>query len=223
MRKINSKEDYNELISIDLLVEIIKKSYNLFCLKYAKGSVKASNEYEFQFEFGIILKQLGSLHEFSSEDKFEINFEQNFKSSDCFLDKSNTKKARVDIVIKYYQKDLPTAKGAIELKFLKKINKKESVSRYDVFTDISNLEKYKKEGIDTCFLLLITDNEHYVSQQKYSKYTSDFDFRHGQTYYSKTLLTYKTPKSTKKSIQLNNDYSFSWTKFNDLYFLILEV
>lgn len=223
MAEINIKEEYDKQNSFGVLEKIIEQAFNVFSLKFAQGGIIADNEYAFQFELGIILKQLGQLYEFKPEDKFDIKFESNhiFQQKSA---KSQTKKARIDIYINYKLHGFKNVQAAIELKFLKKENKNEPLSRYDVFTDISNLESYKEDGIEICYFLLITNHNHYVDQEKYSKYTCDFDFRHGKSYKAGNILSYRTRNSTKKDLVLKQNYNFDWLSYNNqLYFLKVKI
>ncbi|WP_173912791.1 hypothetical protein [Acinetobacter sp. Marseille-Q1618] len=204
-----------------LLEEIIDTSYNLLIRKLAHGGLKARNESAFQLEFGHILKTIGQLYEFRIEDKFNLEFETYLTLNQKSI-KSRSFKARVDLLLTY-QDDLHSAQAAIELKFFKKENHRKPNNRYDVFKDISNLEMYKKQGIDLCYFILATDHAHYCSQEKYSPDTADFDFR-DQSHYSKgKVLQYKTQKPYGDDIILEQDYSFHWDKIIDLNFLKIKV
>ncbi|WP_235841747.1 hypothetical protein [Confluentibacter sediminis] len=206
-----------------ILDELIQQAFKIFANKLANGGIIAENEFAFQFELGTILKTLGQLYEFKLEDKFHLEFETNIllnKESS----KSKTKKARVDLLIKY-KLDNKTTQAAIELKYFRKKNNREPNNRYDIFTDISNLEYYK-DNIEICYFLLITDHQHYVDKEAYSPDTSDFDVRHGKTYKANTNLSYRTPNKPKKyetDILLTQNYNFKWRTLGDFYFLILKV
>jgi len=170
------------------------------------------------------LKTLGQLYEFKLEDKFHLEFETNI-SLNKESSKSKTKQARIDLLIRY-ELDNKTIQAAIELKYFRKKNNREPNNRYDIFTDISNLESYKKNNIEICYFLLITDHQHYVDKETYSQDTSDFDVRHGKTYKANTVLSYRTPKKPKKyeaDIILTQDYDFGWKTLGNYYFLILKV
>ncbi|MCU4188638.1 hypothetical protein M9Q43_05600 [Flavobacterium sp. HXWNR29] len=204
-----------------VMEDLIQQAFHIFSNKLAYGGIVAKNEFAFQFELGSILKTLGQLYEFNLNDKFHLEFETTIILEEEFV-KSNSKKARIDILI-IYQLGGKTTKTAIELKFFKKENHREPNNRYDVFKDIANLESYKRFGIDICYFLLLTDHTHYVNQQKYSTDTADFDFRQGQRYMANTILSYRTPKSYGPEISLSQDYEFKWKTLNDLYFLKLKV
>jgi hypothetical protein len=206
---------------IDLLNEIIDTSYKLLINKLANGGLIAGNESSFQLEFGYILKTLGQLYEFRLEDKFHLELESYLPLNSVSI-KSKSQKARIDLAIKY--KDATTiATAAIELKFFKKENHREPNNRYDVFKDLSNLELYKKNGVDLCYFILATDHFHYYSQETYSIDTQDFDFRHGKLYKSGSILQYKTAKPYGPDIILNQDYTFNWEKINDFHCLKIKI
>jgi hypothetical protein len=201
--------------------EIIETAYRLLTKKLAFGGLTARNEHSFQLEFGYILKTLGQLYEFRLEEKFHLDFEAYITLNETSI-KGKSDRARVDLILKY-QDENTTTTAAIELKFFKKENHREPNNRYDVFKDISNLELYKNHNIDICYFILATDHNHYYDQNNYSQDTADFDFRDGKSYKTGTSLQYKTDTPYGQDISLNQDYSFTWDKINDFYFLKLKV
>lgn len=206
---------------IKLTVEIIETGYRLLINKLAFGGLTAKNEAAFQLEFGHILKTLGQLYEFRLIDKFHLEFETFISLTEQSI-KSKSDRARVDILIRY-QDENSTTTAAVELKFFKKDNYREPNNRYDVFRDISNLELYKRHGIDLCYFILATDHSHYVDKKKYSPDTEDFDFRHNSIYKAGRILQYKTQTPYGPDLTLSQDYAFTWDKVNDFYFLKLKV
>lgn len=206
---------------IGLTEEIIETSYRLLTHKLAFGGLTARNERAFQLEFGNILKTLGQLYEFRLADKFHLEFETFLSLNETSI-KSKSKRARVDLFIKYQDNNYST-KAVIELKFFKKENHREPNNRYDVFKDISNLEMYRLNNIDICYFILATDHPHYCYQDNYSPDTADFDFRYDRNYKAGTILQYKTAKPFGPDIILENDYTFKWDKINNLNFLKLKV
>lgn len=204
-----------------LTEEIIETAYKLLTHKLAFGGLTARNESSFQLEFGYILKTLGQLYEFRLADKFYLEFETYISLNKTSI-KSKSDRARVDLLLEY-KDDSNATKAAIELKFFKKDNRREPNNRYDVFKDISNLELYKKHGIDICYFILATDHSHYYNKDKYSVDTADFDFRHEKKYKAGTVLQYKTAKPHGQDISLKQDYTFLWDNINDLYFLKLKI
>lgn len=204
-----------------VIEELIEQAFKILCLKLSNGGIIANNEYAFQFELGVILKTLGQFYEFKLEDKFQLEFEA-VKAFPVKMIKSNSHKARIDILIEYTLNGLKT-NAAIELKFLKKSSQKEPRNRYDAFKDISNLETYKRHGVAICYFLLITDHEHYVTKQDYKTDTADFDFTHGKMYKAQTSLSYRKEKPYGPDITLENDYLFRWETFGKYYFLKLKI
>jgi hypothetical protein len=206
---------------LTLLTEIIESGYRLLNRKLAHGGLTARNESAFQLEYGHILKTLGQLYEFRLADKFDLEFETYLPLNENSL-KSKSDRARVDLLLKY-KDDHSQVKATIELKFFKKENHREPNNRYDVFKDISNLELYKRHGIDLCYFILATDHSHYFNQESYSTDTADFDFRHQTTYVAGKVLQYKTPTPYGPDMTLDQHYTFLWNHIQDLYFLKLKV
>lgn len=211
---------------IERLKIIINTGFNILSEKISHGLVNIDNESSFQLQYGFILKTLGTLYEFSKNDTFSIMLENYLDVNEIFM-KSGTKKARIDILLKFEVASegntIKTYQAAIELKYFKKENHREPNNRYDVFRDISNLEKYKKNGIDVCCFILATDHSHYCDQKVYSPDTSDFNFADGVKYEAGKVLTYRTEKPYGVPITLNNSYEFNWNKINDKYFLKLDI
>ncbi len=206
---------------LERLKEIVDISYKILIQKIGNGSIKPWNEASFQLEFGIILKAIGHLYEFDIDDKFHLEFETGKKFNEI-SNKSGSNTARIDIFMMFKNKDVCVT-AAIELKFFKKENLREPNNRYDVFKDLKNLELYKNNDVDLCFFILGTNHSHYVGAEKYSKATSDFDFRDSTTYIKGTVLEYKTANPYGRPISLDNNYSFNWDKFENIYFLKVEV
>lgn len=202
-----------------ILTQLIEQAFNIFCNKFSNGGITANNEFGFQFEFGSILKILGQLYEFKTEDQFHLSFESNHIIK---ISENKKKKARIDLFIEYIFNGKLT-RVAIEIKFFKKSNHREPNNRYDVFKDLIKLETYKESGIEMCYFLLVTDHEHYVSQETYSADTSDFDFRDGKKYTANTVLEYKTAIPYGESLVLKQDYNFNWKRNEKFYFLLLPI
>ncbi len=201
--------------------EIVEKSYELLIHKINYGNINVDNEAGFQLQFAYILKCLGQLYEFSPNERFTVELEKKIELSDKTV-KNNTNKAKIDIFLKLEDEDT-SCKCAIELKYFKRENHREPNNRYDVFSDISNLEMYKSDGIDVCYFIMGTDHIHYVDQRRYSDDTKDFDFRDRSKYIKNTKLSYRTQKPYGEDIVLRNSYEFKWDKFVELYFLKVEI
>ena len=207
-----------------ILDELIQQAFKIFANKLANGGIVAQNEFAFQFELGTILKTLGELYEFKLKDKFYLEYETTI-NLEKESSKSKSKKARIDLLIKY-ELDGNITQAAIELKYFRKKNQREPNNRYDAFSDIANLESYKMNNIGICYFLVITNHQHYVDQENYSPDTCDFDLRHGKKYLANTVLSYRTPKKPKKyetNIILSQNHDFFWKTLGNFYFLILKV
>jgi hypothetical protein len=171
-----------------------------------------------------ILKTLGELFVYRRDEIFSIELEKPVKLKSGLFNKSNSSKARIDILISI-ENTMTDEKHscAIELKYFKKANHREPNNRYDVFKDIQNLENYG-EFAEYGVLLVATDHKHYVSQDFYSSNTSGFDFRNGTKYKAGALLEYKTEKPYGLPISLNNSYEFNWLNtVGGISFMLLDV
>lgn len=198
---------------------LIEQAYTIFSNKLGFGGIKAENEFSFQFEFGSILKALGQLYEFRVEDQFHLEFESGFNfEKDYSRNKSN--KGRIDLVINYLFNSKLT-KVAIEIKFFKKENNREPNNRYDAYKDILKLEAYKRQGVEMCYFILITDHDHYVTKQKYSDNTKDFDLGQGKSYKANTVLSYRTNNPNYPDMVLEGNYVFNWQKMAGNYYGLL--
>lgn len=208
----------------DRLIEIVEFAYARLREKINGGRICVENEASLQLHLSSLLKSIGELYESSKNEVFSIELEKPVLLSDGCFEKSGSRKAKIDIWISF--ENLETKKKhscAIELKYFKHANHREPNNRYDVFSDIQNLEAYG-EFADVGFLIVATDHHHYVNQDNYSQDTADFDFRHGRSYSAGTVLTYKTQKPYGDPISLSNSYSFAWDEFSGgVHFLKLPV
>ena len=214
-----TNEDYNKRLH-----SIINDAFNLLEEKIAHGGIKARNEASFQLELAYILKVIGKLHEFKSDEKFYMELEKPMTLT-TISKKNNSKKARVDIYLEFGTSKNKSS-AAIELKYLKKSNHAEPNNRYNLFSDLYNLEDYKTQKVDLCYFYVGTDHSHYVNQQNYSTNTMDFDMRNGKKYVAGTKLVYRTDTPQGSPIILKNNYEFKWNKpINnvELYFMRVTV
>lgn len=180
--------------------------------------------YEISLSPKSINVHLDGIFEGKKGEVFTIELEKPVTLSLSQFGKSGTSKAKIDVWISF--EDLETKvkhSCAIELKFFKFVNHREPKNRYDVFSDIQNLEAYG-EFADLCFLIVATDHHHYINQDSYSPDTADFDFRNGRHYEAETLLTYRTVTPHGPPIWLKNSYDFVWHECADgIHFLKLSV
>jgi len=208
----------------DRLTEIVEFAYVRLREKINGGRIRVENEASLQLHLSSLLKSIGELYESSKNEVFSIELEKPVILSDGHFNKSGTRKAKIDVWIAFENLETKTKHScAIELKYFKQANHREPNNRYDVFSDIQNLEAYG-DFSDLCFLIVATDHHHYINQNNYSPDTADFDFRHGKSYKSGTALTYNTNKPYGSPISLSNSYSFAWDEFSGgIHFLKLPV
>ncbi|NOQ32372.1 MAG: hypothetical protein GQ570_14780 [Helicobacteraceae bacterium] len=208
----------------DRLNSIIDLSFNCLYEKINGGLITIENEASLQLHLSLIMKSFGEQFIFRKNELFSIELEKPVVLSEGTFSKSNSLKARIDIFISIENiKTNEKTNCAIELKFFKESNHREPNNRYDVFKDIQNLENYG-EFSNFGYLIVATDHEHYISHNKYSKNTADFDFRNDSKYKAHTKLEYGTTKPHGEPITLNYNYDFSWkTPVNGISFLLLEV
>lgn len=206
------------------LVEIVEFAYERLREKINGGRICVDNEASLQLQFSSLLKATGELYERNRNELFSIELEKPVSFSSKVFMKSGTRKAKIDIYISFEELESKvTHSCAIELKFFKYKNHREPNNRYDVFSDIQNLEAYG-DFADFGFLIVATDHCHYVNQDTYSHDTADFDFRHGASYDQGKVLSYKTEKPHGKPVVLDNSYSFSWDECaGGIHFLKLPV
>ena len=201
--------------------EIIDISYKILIEKISHKQINCNNEASFQHELAYIIRSIGQLFLFNDNDTFVLEFEKNYELSEPSI-KSKSKLAVIDLYIQYGNIDY-LSKCAIELKYYKKSNLREPNNRYDFFKDLHNLEQYKENGIDLCYLILATDHLHYYNQNSYTDQTKDFDFRQGRKYLAGTVLEYKTEKPYGVPIKLKNSYDFNWDIKDNIFFLKIEL
>lgn len=208
----------------DRLIEIVEFAYARLREKINGGRICVENEASLQLHLSSLLKSIGELYERSKNEVFSIELEKPVLLPGACFNKSGTCKAKIDIWLSFENSETKTKHScAIELKYFKFANHREPNNRYDVFSDIQNLEAYG-EFADLGFLIVATDHHHYVNQDSYSRDTADFDFRHGKSYNAGTALNYNTAKPYGHPIVLGNSYSFNWDEFSGgIHFLKLPV
>ena len=206
------------------LKEIVDLSFSSLYGKINGGLISVENEASLQLQLSFIIKTIGDLFIYQKEEIFSIELEKPVLLKKGKFLKSDSEKAKIDIFISIENIiSEERRRCAIELKFFKKANAREPNNRYDVFKDLSNLEKYG-DFADFGVLLVATDHDHYRSHEAYSVNTKEFDFRHGKSYSGGTKLTYRTDKPYGDPITLNGSYDFLWRKpAKGINFMQLEV
>lgn len=186
--------------------QIISVSYDILCNKIANGSVIVQNEASLQMQFGVILKQVGQLYEFSDQDHFKIELEtpRDIEAST----KSNRGQARCDISLRLFN-DSDSIGAEIELKYFKYDKTQEAVTdnRFSVLMDLENLELYKKrEPRLMCYEFVYTDNKNYANPSTTSGIKLAPCITQSYTY-------------GRKTINLNACYEAEWTAYGEHYFM----
>jgi hypothetical protein len=206
------------------LSKIVEIAFRSLFEKINGGLIVIENEASLQLHLSYIIKTLGELFVYQRDELFTIELEKPVFLPEGSFDKSKSARAKIDIFVTIENlKSKDKHNCAIELKFFKKANHREPNNRYDVFKDISNLENYG-EFTDHGILIVATDHDHYISQEKYSDDTRDFDFRNGTKYESGTLLEYRTKKPYGGPIRLNGSYEFNWkSALGGVSFMLLEI
>lgn len=208
----------------DRIKQIVALAYDRLCGKITGQRIQVANEASLQLQLASILKTLGALYEESPSERFDIELEKSVKLTGRTFAKSGTEKANIDIW--FSLEDIESGEShscAIELKYFKRAKHREPNSRYDVFKDLQNLERYG-DFVDLGYLLVATDHSHYINQEAYSLDTGAFDFRHGQSYQAGNELVYRTAKPYGPPITLRNNYTFTWeTVEAGLSFMFVEV
>ncbi|WP_134685061.1 hypothetical protein [Brevibacillus migulae] len=209
------------LSSKEILKQIVENSMHIFYGQVANGRVQIENEASMQLQIGYIMRTLGELYQFSPEQTFTIRLETRF-DHDTNLTKSNSRRAKIDIVLELTDAD-ETESCAIELKYFQKAYGAEPNHRYSIFADISNLEQYIQSGRFSFGVFICgTDHLHYVQHGAYSAKAKDFDARHGSVYHAGTELIYHSDEGAKTTfppITLQKDHRFAWTQTGNLYFM----
>lgn len=180
------------------------------------GRVACESEATLQLHLGRVIAAVADLAITTPRETFSIELEK------PLADRAG-KRGCVDIWFRLTDDEERQWRCAIELKFFKRANQREPNNRYDVFKDISRLERCGHVA-DLGFMLVATDHPHYITQDAYSTDTAEFDLRHDKSYVAGTTMTYRTVKPYGHPITLVDSYNFIWAETaNALRYLLLEV
>lgn len=190
---------------------IVRTSYRLLCKKIVGGVVSVDNEASLQLQFGVILKTIGQLYEFSRADHFSIVLERVVEDKRIQTWKSHGR-ARIDVCIMLTD-GTKTKTAAIELKFFPK-SEGETITdnRFAMLMDIENLETYKKVNVANLgYFLLYTTNKNYLTDSR-----SSVKIGNGSPIEKET-------NSNKRTVTIEGSYTLDWDTYsNDNYFLLLQ-
>lgn len=180
------------------------------------GRVRCESEATLQLHLGRIITAVADLAIVTPRETFSIEMEKPLSAVEG-------KRGRIDIWFRLTDDAGDEYRCAVELKFFKKANQREPNNRYEVFKDISRLERCG-DVADIGFMLVGTDHPHYFTKESYSPDTADFDLRDGMSYAAGTTMTYRTAKPHGDPITLLGSYDFAWAEpTNALRYLLLEV
>lgn len=184
----------NENIEIELA---IREFMNLIAL----NKVEIYNEFSFQHELGICLRQKLS-------NKYKIQFERNVS----YFQIGNTLKKEMDIVI---FNDDKTEKYCIELKF--PTNGQVPEQMYSMCKDIRFLEQLRENGFTGSYSVnLVIDSAYYTPNKNGSIYDK---FRNEKKLYG---VIEKPTGKVHESIELKQIYKIVWNDINEKqkYFIV---
>lgn len=202
-------------MAVERLRNIVNLAVPALFRQISGGRIRCESEATLQLHLGRLLATAADLELASERESFSIELEKPDRDVDG-------KRSRIDIWFQLTDSRGDLWKCSLELKFFKKENQREPNNRYDVFKDISRLERSAKVA-NIGYMLVATDHMHYVTQREYSPATKDFDFRDGATYAAGTPLTYRTD-GYGPPITLARDYEFRWQDGPaKLHYLLLEV
>ena len=187
--------------------QIVSVAYDILCNKIAVGNIVVHNEASLQMQFGVLLKQVGQLYEFSDDDRFSIALEtpQDIEASV----KSGNGKARCDIFLTLSNREISTS-VAIELKCFN-YNKNQDAStdnRFAVMQDIENLERYQANDSSLlCYEFVYTNNGNYANKNT----TAGIKLA--------PQITQSQTNSKGQTINLRESYKAEWVNYGEHYFM----
>lgn len=203
-------------MSIERLRHIVSVAVPTLFGQIYGGRVQCESEATLQLHLGRVIATVADLAMTTPRETFSIELEKP-------LADRGGKRGRMDIWFQLTDGEDRQWRCVIELKFFKRANQREPNNRYDVFKDISRLERCG-DVADLAFMLVGTDHSHYITKAAYSADTADFDLRHGKSYAAGTMMTYRTVKPHGDPITLIGSYDFLWAEAtNTLRYLLLEV
>lgn len=185
------------------LQEIVQTSYRLLCNKITGGLIEVDNEASLQMQFGVIMRTIGQLYEFSPKDRFSIVLEHVVRNENIQTWKSKGK-ARVDVMLTLTNGD-ETCTAVIEMKYFPKTDGETITdNRFSMLADIENLETYIQLGIANLgFFMLYTTNKNYMT-----------DSRSMVKIGNEAAITGKIV-SNNRTINLKSNYELQWDAYNE--------
>ena len=194
------------------LMKVVDIAYDILGNKIASGSIVVYNEASLQLQFGLILKTLGQLYEYSPDEHFIVLLETPQKVSTAKSQKGN---ARCDIKLILDSGKENQCTAYIELKYLKKSTKKSSDeavtdNRFSVWADVENLEQYKGESNDIGYEIVFTNNANHTEPKQ-----TKFCIGEGLS-----ILPGKYPHTKNRKITIKGTYPLQWTTLVEKKYLL---
>lgn len=194
--------------------EIIKHAYSIFCKQVAGGVITLENEASMQLHLSNILLQLGRLCVYKESEHFSVCLEKKTELLNP-TNKSNHKKARIDIWLELKDNGKIIRTAAIELKCFKTLESGSSIpvtnKRQSVYEDLENLEQYSFDESEPIIYEIVYTDDPNFSDNKELKY----NIADG------TTISSHTDKNKDITIKLSNKYPCQWINHGHHYFLKL--
>lgn len=200
------------------LRQVISVAWHVFTRKVGGGLITINKEASMQLQYAYILKQLLplTLHEKGESADLELETGVKTKSGTNNIDillraVSPMGERKIAIEMKCYRKEAASggARGAHNI-FMK-----------DVYEDLHILEEYVALGhASRGVALVMNDLERFVNPKVKNGECWAYDISQGHTFPGGQISVPIGGKDVQ--VDLQNSYTFDWTKFGSLWFLELE-
>lgn len=192
------------------LKEIVELAYNLLGKKILNGNINVFNEAALQLHFGMILKTLGQLYEYSLDERIIVSLET---PKEVTTTKSPNGKARCDIEMSVRNvKSNMECTAYIELKYLKKSpTAAVTDERFSVWADVENLEAYIDNSNNIGFAIVLTDEVNHTKDKANNKFCigSGASMKKGSHHYTKD-----------REVSIKNTYPLQWDEPGENVYLL---
>ena len=179
----------------------MKKHLIDFIENIKTGKLEIYNEFSLQHELGIFLRNALPID-------YRIEFERNVS----YFGIDGTDKKEIDIVVYKNDNGKKMDKYAIELKFPR--NGQYPEQMYSFIKDIKFMEQLKDAGFKNTYCLTLVDDNKFYSNNKLKTDGIYGYFRNKEQISAKTKIKRPTG-NTENSIELDNNYTISWTEFEN--------
>ena len=192
------------------LKEIVELAYNLLGKKIVNGNIHVFNEASMQLHFGMILKTLGQLYEYSLDERIIVSLET---PKEVTTTKSPNGKAHCDIEMSVRNvKSNMECTAYIELKYLKKSpTAAVTDERFSVWADVENLEAYIDNSNNIGFAIVLTDEVNHTKDKANNKFCigSGASMKEGSHLYTKDRV-----------VLIKNTYPLQWDEPGENVYLL---